>query len=379
MLWRLAAAGALLLALGSASHAERTKANGIPFDDDAPPCASHPNAEVCSYPAPSAREAASELKQRVFVIVQNGKFLDVVLKHGNDFTYGNVPSLFGDVETPLDRIGDGLWGKRLFLPDLDHAALDLGLDNVTGVEQVNFSGSHADHSLVKEGTFPGIEKITIHSKVLGADRDIYVYRGKKCRSTVKTCRIIYFVDGNSFNVFLLNGSKEEKERKLPNLVVVGLADPPDDGKPGDKNFSDKRNSELLEALHKPDYARFQKFLTDEVMPQIENKVAPRARYAAGFSSGGAWALSTMLEHPELFQGTLAFSPGTFDAPPHVDASGHTVWIGSGKLEGGFYRETQSYAKILAGLHANVRSRYFVGGHNESVWNALFWWAVGSWS
>jgi predicted esterase len=379
VLWKFAAAGALLLTLGSASHAEGTKENGIPFDDDALPCASHPNAEVCSYPAPSAREATSELKQGVFVVVQNGKFLDIVLKHGNDFTFGNVPSLSGDIATPLDRIGDGLWGKHLFLPDLDHAALTLSLDNASGVEPVSFSGPHADHLLVKEGTLPGIEKTTIHSKALGADRDIYVYRGEKCHTTVEGCRILYFADGDGFGTFLLNGSKEEKERAFPGFVVVGLAAPSNDGKAGDKNYGNKRTSELLESWHKPDYARFQKFLIDEVMPIIEDKGAPSARYVGGYSNGGAWAMSTMLEHPEMFQGALAFSPGMFDAPPHADASGHTVWIGSGKLEGGFYRDAQNYSKILAGLHADVRSRYLMGGHNDSTWNALFWWVIGSWN
>ncbi|MGA9795420.1 MAG: alpha/beta hydrolase-fold protein [Rhizomicrobium sp.] len=379
MLWRLAAAGALLLALGSASHAGGTKANGIPFDDDAPPCAAHPNAEVCSYPAPSEREAASELKQRVFVMVQNGKFLDVVLKHGNDFTYGRVPEVAGDVETPLDRIGDGLWGKRLFLPDLDHAVIEIGLANAVGVEPASFSGPHADHLLVKEGTFPSIEKTTIHSKALNADRDIYVYRGEKCRTTVEGCRIIYFADGAEFGLFLLNQPKEEKEVALKNLVIVGLADPSNDGKAGDPNFSRKRAGELLSVLHQPDYARFQNFLTDEVIPAIEKGGKPSARYAAGYSNGGAWAMSTMLEHPELFQGALAFSPGWFEAPQNADGSGHIVWIGSGKLEGAMYRDAQSYAKILAEMHADVRSRYLVGGHNEATWNALFWWAVGSWN
>lgn len=379
MLWRIAAAGILIFLLGSASNAGGTKENGIPFDDDAPPCAAHLNAEVCSYPAPSIKEATSELKQATFVVVQNGKFLDVVLKHGNDFTYGKVPDAFGDVQTPLDRIGDGLWGKRLFLSDLDHAVFMLNIGNVAGVGIVSFSGAHADHSPIKEGTLPSIEKTTIHSKALNADRDIYVYRGEKCRTTVEGCRVLYFADGAEFGLFLFNQPKEEKAGVLTNLVVVGLADPSDDGKPGDPNFSRKRAGELLSALHQPDYAQFQNFLTDEVIPTVEKSEKPSARYAAGYSNGGAWAMSTMLEHPAMFQGALAFSPGMFEAPPSADASGHTVWIGSGKLEGAMYRDAQSYAKILAGMHADVRSRFFVSGHNDGTWNALFWWAVKSWN
>jgi enterochelin esterase-like enzyme len=369
MLLRLATAIAVLFAANIDALAKDTKTNITSFADNAPPCTSHSDTDVCSVPPPSAQEALAELNGKTFAVVQNGQFLDVVYEHGNDFVFGEAPLLADDIETPMERIGDGLWSKRLVLRDPDHALVTLSPANVIGSPTMTFGGAHADHALVKFGTSSDVKTITTHSNALKAARDIYVYRGERCRTTVDNCRVIYFADGGTISLFMLN---KPSGIDTSRLVLVGLANPPHDDQ-----FGGNRIAELLKDSNDPAYARFQKFLIDEIIPKVEGHGQPAARYVGGYSNGGGWAVTTMLAHPNIFGGALAFSPAP-QATSQTDIRAHAVWIGSGTLES-FRKSAEQYAKTLKGLHADVQTRYFVGGHYFNTWNALFWWAAGSWN
>jgi enterochelin esterase-like enzyme len=142
-------------------------------------------------------------------------------------------------------------------------------------------------------------------------------------------------------------------------------------------FDNTRSAEMVMSFGDPAFNRFQKFLLEEVLPRIEGGSKPLGRYTAGYSNGGAWALSTALAHPVLFRGALAFSPtGWKNVPANRQKTEQFVWIGSGTLES-VYNQTQQDAAQLRSIGLKTYAKFVVGGHSYSTWNALFWWSLGS--
>lgn len=128
-------------------------------------------------------------------------------------------------------------------------------------------------------------------------------------------------------------------------------------------------------------ARFEHYLVEEVMPQVERdyRVAPgrESRAIVGLSMGGGHALHIGLGHLDLFSAVAAFSsavPRDFesrfkallDDPAGTNKKLKLLWIGCGRQDTAFDRN-QKLSELLT--RHQVRNTFHAtdGLHNFSLW------------
>ncbi|MCV6070598.1 alpha/beta hydrolase-fold protein, partial [Escherichia coli] len=72
------------------------------------------------------------------------------------------------------------------------------------------------------------------------------------------------------------------------------------------------NREMHPAQKAEMLARYDRYITEEVLPLIRNECGPQARpLTTGASLGAFLAANTYFKHPDLFRGTIAMS-GSYD-------------------------------------------------------------------
>ncbi|MHB8636186.1 MAG: alpha/beta hydrolase-fold protein [Fimbriimonadaceae bacterium] len=155
-----------------------------------------------------------------------------------------------------------------------------------------------------------------HSRVIGDDRDYYVYTPPGYRSGRGKLPVLYLLHGFSD---MANAWTEVGKANLilDNLIATGRAKPmvvvmtlgygvPDFAKPGGRSFGDR-------SLTRQNYDRYRDALFTEVMPAVARAYrvsTDRANTAiAGLSMGGAESLYVGLNHLEKFAWVGAFSAG----------------------------------------------------------------------
>lgn len=128
-------------------------------------------------------------------------------------------------------------------------------------------------------------------------------------------------------------------------------------------------------------ATFERYLVDEVLPQVERKYrvakGRESRAIVGLSMGGGHALQIGLGHLDLFSAVAAFSsavPGNFEArfkallddPEGTNRKLQLLWIGCGRQDPAFERN-QKLSELLA-TH-RIRNTFYPteGLHNFALW------------
>jgi enterochelin esterase family protein len=128
-------------------------------------------------------------------------------------------------------------------------------------------------------------------------------------------------------------------------------------------------------------ATFERYLIEEVIPQVEKKYRVRRgrenRAIVGLSMGGGHALQIGLGHLELFSMVAAFSsavPGDFeshfksllDDPDRTNKQLKLLWMGCGRQDPAFERN-QKLSELLTAHR--VRNTFYPaeGLHNFAVW------------
>jgi enterochelin esterase-like enzyme len=364
-----------LLAFGAARAGDKE-----PKFSTLPVCASPDQAEVCQRPFTAERaEAVLQAEpQETLAYALHGQTIDIAFKAPTpEFVFGEAPYLCCDLQSYMQPLAPGLWGISIEAPKLSAAVLEITLANLAGgpAPRRTFRGPDATHAIAvwRKGGIVA-QRMTIDSRYLKKSRGINVYKGARCQRSVARCKVLYLADGNGFEIFLNNSPSPQALRVLDRMVIVGIDNPGDDNR-----FGEKRMGELLAvAGDKEAYGAFEHFVVEEVIPFVEpRRVPPKARSVGGWSNGGAWAMSMGLEHGDLFGTALAFSNGSWRRPERApDAKTLRVKFGGGTLE----RSSQKFqkdARTLADLGASVDELYVVGGHSMSTWNALFWWAIGT--
>ncbi len=302
-----------------------------------------------------------------------GDELDVTYRGSSGpFSFGEAPYLCCDLQTFLEGGEGGVWSARIRVPNLDRAVLDISIANTSPPPHpLSFEGDRADHHAVRAGGPAQIAlRSTLHSKALNEDREVYIFRGKRCEHSASDCTLIVLADGENLDTFLAN-PPQPTDGLLDGLILVGVAGPPDtDG-------GEARIAELLLAANQPAFQRFEAFVLEEVIPYVEGAAHAKSRWSGGESNGGAWAVDIALRHPKVFAGALGFSIGSFTkdwlAPERPPAPAPTFLLGGGSLEPeGFGRRIHLITTRLAALGLHAEERQFTGGHSMSTWNALFW-------
>jgi predicted alpha/beta superfamily hydrolase len=161
------------------------------------------------------------------------------------------------------------------------------------------------------------EVATIHSKILGEDRSIFIYNpDKNGANLLPSYPVLYTLDENDMTLVtgLVKYLSAYNEQMSP-MIVVGI-----DGGPTRIRDLTPTHS-LIDNLGQLDSSpdswlkdsggseRFAQFMRDEVMPYVEQhyRTGP-FRILAGHSVGGLEAIDCLLVHPEMFDAYIAISP-----------------------------------------------------------------------
>jgi predicted alpha/beta superfamily hydrolase len=156
------------------------------------------------------------------------------------------------------------------------------------------------------------EVITIPSKVLNQERQIYIHVPKKDSANPdKTFPVLYLLDGeNHFHILSAYIDYLSHYEIIPPIMVVGI-------------ISKDRRKDLTPTKSTIDYfgtadstyntsggnEHFFQFLQVELIPYIESnyKVEPYKIFA-GHSFGGITTINCMFTHPDMFNAWIAISP-----------------------------------------------------------------------
>lgn len=161
------------------------------------------------------------------------------------------------------------------------------------------------------------EMATIHSKILGEDRTIFVYDPDKNGSNLlPSYPTLYLLDENDMTMVtgLVKYLSAYNENMTP-MLVVGIDGGPTRIRDLTPTHSLVDNVGVVDS--DPDSLlkdsgggeRFTQFIRDEVIPYVEQhyKAAP-FRILAGHSVGGLDVVDCLLQHPEMFDAYFAVSP-----------------------------------------------------------------------
>ena len=159
---------------------------------------------------------------------------------------------------------------------------------------------------------------------------------------------IYVLDGGAlFPLFSAYYRYLRFGREIPDAILVGISYGTDDFEEG--NF---RSEDYTAKSSERDYwggaERFQRFLTDELLPTVEQSYRSSAdrRVIFGHSIGGQFVLYTALTKPDLFWGHIASNPALHRNLPfflrqHGEAATagkqSRLFVGSGSLDDPVYR------------------------------------------
>ncbi|OOV16594.1 hypothetical protein BXU10_20805 [Flavobacterium sp. LM4] len=156
------------------------------------------------------------------------------------------------------------------------------------------------------------EVITIPSKVLNEERQIYIHVPKQeSASPNKTFPVLYLLDGeNHFHILSAYIDYLSYYEIIPPIIVVGI-------------ISKDRRKDLTPTKSTIDYfgkidstyktsggnEHFFQFMQSELIPYIEtNYKAGSYKIFAGHSFGGITTINCMFTYPDMFNAYIAISP-----------------------------------------------------------------------
>ena len=303
-------------------------------------------------------------------------------------------SLFGDWMAPetkqaMTRDGQGIWSATAGPLEPGLAIYTFTIDGVTTPDPVNPRiklRARTSASLVDVPGYPpelwevrdvphgAVEINWAKSQIIGDTRvyDVYTPPGYNPARSVRY-PVLYLLHGNNDTAagwtdvgkanFILDNLIAEK-KAVPMIIVMpwGHAVP----------YGGAQSNNT---------ATFERYLVEEVMPQVEGKYrvahGRENRAIVGLSMGGGHALQIGLSHLDLFSAVAAFSsavPGSFesrfqallDDPEGTNKKLKLLWIGCGRQDSAFERN-QKLSELLS-AH-KVRNTFYptAGLHNFAIW------------
>lgn len=370
----------LLWATGFATTG--SAASSRPSDGALMPCQSlhAPVQEPCSVPVALSAEAAKALLgDRKLAWSRNGDRLTVLGFAGQQ---GDV-MLCCALKATMRPIGsDGIVGVTLRVPRIDHAIIDVLLVKASSLDGPKlFRGTYAPPAPRAVSQLQGsLDEITLQSRHLNEPRKLTVYRPAVTqRAKLPT---IYLADGEiTRNYAAILEAAIDSGRAQP-AIIVGLHSARGQVDACGETFCDRRNLDYLPARGNrypggaDFFSRHLAFVEQEVIPLIERQYGARkhrrARIAAGFSSGAAWAFAAASLRPGTFGGVLGLSPGSMASAHLASSLTHArVYTGAGLFEPNFLAATRRRAELARRAGATVYYRELVSGHSQAMWDVLF--------
>jgi len=179
------------------------------------------------------------------------------------------------------------------------------------------SAAHAARAAQAQDTKPFIigEIATIKSKILGEDRQLFIYTHTAYNEDESRYPIAYVLDGewnfrHTSGVIDLLSSREI----IPWMIVVGI--------PNNDRIKDLSPSPIKDQPRGGGAADFRRFLREEVFPYVETRYRTEPfRLLVGHSLSGLFTIDALLSEPALFNAYLAVSPYLiWDEGRYLDAA-----------------------------------------------------------
>lgn len=334
-----------------------------------------PPYEVLPAPA-SGAELAPKLggDERTAVWQQDDVF---TVLHRSD---AKTVAITGGLQMPLAQIpGSDLWILRLKMKGWEQ-----GFVSYLILEDGNFPnppkfrswrGANAPTIPMPSAELKGrIEKRTLQSKALGAERGILVYLPPNAPK--QDIPAVFFADGlcepiaRIMEPLMLQG-------KVRPFAIVGV---PNGGYSGDRSHPydpklDERAKEYVTGVDLETFDRHMTFFTAEVPRYVSESFGistkKEDRAVGGFSNGGAFAAAVAFRHPEVFGHAIPLSVGVPPNFPKPSTPLPKMYLAAGTLET-FIRGTTRVHNQAKEWGADVQMRTYVAGHDGDMWNlAIF--------
>lgn len=161
----------------------------------------------------------------------------------------------------------------------------------------------------------GIEKLVVHSDVLGEDRTILVRVPEAYGRSSGRYPVLYVLDGEYFTQqavsavqFLSELGYERGQHPIPEMIVVGVVNV-DRDRDYTPTHAPSQGGGRLSFPTSGGAAAFTRFLERELVPFVDSayRTTPH-RVLSGWSLGGLFTVHTFLTSPKLFSRYLAISP-----------------------------------------------------------------------
>lgn len=158
------------------------------------------------------------------------------------------------------------------------------------------------------------DRYTIHSDILGEDRQYSVHVPPRCRQggASSSCAVLYLLDGDSHLSYasaILQ--RMSSQSQIPEMILVAVSNVADRV----RDLTPTHTLSGFDGQRTPEYAAsgganaFLDFLQKELIPEIERRHAPMPyRVIAGHSLGGLTALHGLIERPALFHAYVVVDP-----------------------------------------------------------------------
>lgn len=335
--------------------------------------------QVCAMPLDKREIEEVKLMQFVdsvaYQIYNDSLILAARVKKSN-LSFYDLPAFAGEISTFLLAIDTDLFAIRVRFKDISKSKLDLMLFNLAGrlPPRISIDGRELSEKVLVE-KWPVVrgnlesggalyQEVTFPSAPNLESKMIYVFKGKSCVKTITQCYVIYVADGESIRTFVQHAYAHKIS--LDQFVFVGIPNP-----------SAKRMDELLNGRNQLIFDAFMSFVTINLRNSIEKDEQPKARYAAGYSNGGAWALDALLLNRDKFDGAIIMSSGTWKARDNMEVRGKQIFLGAGELEPGFFKQTQIVDKLMLDLGADVKRKYSKSGHSMNTWVPIWLLALNT--
>jgi predicted alpha/beta superfamily hydrolase len=145
----------------------------------------------------------------------------------------------------------------------------------------------------------------ISSKVLGEDREIYVYLPSGIVGSGAKYPVIYLLDGHSLHNVVSSFVQYYSSRgRIPHMIVVGIA-----SINRVRDFTPTVRVSKEGSSEGGGAEKFLSFLINELFPIIERKFPiNEERTLIGHSMGGLFVIYTLLTKPDLFRAYVTCSP-----------------------------------------------------------------------
>lgn len=296
--------------------------------------------------------------------IENGLILAVKLKR-SDLVFFDRPAISGEVTTFLEAIDTELFAIKVRFKGIEKAKLNPLLFNLAAKKSIrlNIDGREPSERVVVEDWTVVLKKLQDNGAqyqsmpFLGAKnlepKNVEIFRGRHCASTITGCKIIYTADGG-IEAFIVNA--DAARIQLDDFIFVGIP-----------SSNENRIGELLKGRDQENFDAFLRFVATDLRLAIEKNETPKGRYVAGYSNGGAWALDALLFHPELFDGAILMSPAAWELQSRVNLKNKKLFVGAGELEMGYIQRAQEIVKIMGDLGAEVKTSYSKSGHSMNTW------------